>query len=139
MFVKNKLLMDSVLNHEFHMRLDICFLHSWRKVNRITTTSSFNLNGMTLRILGKEWDPKNTTFNTSRVLSLDYDIKITKHFDTSTETIKQNITYCHKHKILDKRMHKDRIPYLLKITLIITYNFLWRLSLLHYFLQLSLN
>ena len=100
---------------------------------------------MTLRILGKEWNPKNTIFNTSRVLSLDYDIKMTKHFDTSTETIKQNITYCHKHKILDKRMHKDRIPYLLKITLIITYNlatgknFLWWLSRLHYFLQLSLN
>lgn len=60
-----------------------------KKVNRITTTSSFSLNAITLKILGKELNPKNATSNIPRVPSLDDDdINLTKPYDTVTETNK---------------------------------------------------
>lgn len=75
--------MDHVLKEEFHLKYkntDIWFLHPWGKVDKITIVKSFNLNGTTLRIVGKELNPKNATSNVPRVHSLDDDIKRTKPY-----------------------------------------------------------
>ena len=69
--------MDHVLNIWNTKNTDIWFVHPWRK---ITIVKSFNLNGTTLRIVGKELNPKNATSNVPRVHSLDDDIKRTKPY-----------------------------------------------------------
>lgn len=54
---------------EFHMKYktfrhllpDICFQHPQNKVNRNTITNSSNVNGRTLKIVGRKFNPKSVT------------------------------------------------------------------------------